>query len=187
MVPRMQQPHPLVKLAIEAGPLAVFFIANAKAGIFVATGAFMAAILVALAASWWIERRLPTLPLVTGVFVLVFGGLTLWLQDELFIKLKPTIVNGLFALILFGGLALDKSLLKPLFSAAFELTDEGWRKLTFRWALFFVALAILNEIVWRSLSTDAWVNFKVFAIMPLTIVFSLAQLPLINKYRPAEQ
>jgi intracellular septation protein len=185
----MTQPNhaanPLLKLAIEAGPLAVFFIANARGGIFVATAAFMIAIAAALAASWWLERKLPTLPLVTGVFVLVFGGLTLWLQDELFIKLKPTIVNGLFALILFGGLAFGRPFLKPLLGAALELTDEGWRKLTWRWAWFFVALAVANEVVWRMFTTDAWVNFKVFGILPLTIAFSLAQLPLINRYRPA--
>jgi intracellular septation protein len=181
----MAQPNPLVKLAIEAGPLGVFFIANAKGGIFVATAAFMIAITLALAASWWLERKLPTLPLVTGVFVLVFGGLTLWLQDELFIKLKPTIVNGLFAAILLGGLVAGRPFLKPLLGAALELTDEGWRKLTFRWAWFFVALALANEVVWRTVSTDAWVGFKTFAILPATIVFSLAQLPLISRYRPA--
>ena len=185
-LPRVSTPNPLVKLAIEAGPLLVFFIANARGGIFIATGAFMVAILVALLASWLLQRRLPTLPLVTAGFVLVFGGLTLALQDELFIKLKPTIVNGLFAAILFCGLVLDRPLLKPLFDSAFSLTEAGWRKLTWRWAWYFVLLAVLNELVWRSLSTDAWVNFKVFGIMPLTIAFSLAQLPLINRYRPAE-
>jgi len=175
-----------VKLAIEAGPLVVFFIANSRGNIFVATGTFMIAIVVALIASWAIERKLPMLPMVTAVFVLVFGGLTLALQDELFIKLKPTIVNGLFAAILFGGLLAGRAFLKLLLGAALELTDEGWRKLTWRWAWFFVALALANEAVWRTLSTDAWVNFKVFGIMPLTILFSLAQLPLINRYRPAE-
>lgn len=182
----MSQPNPLVKLAIEVGPLAVFFIANSRGNIFIATGAFMVAIVVALVASWLIERRLPLLPLVTAAFVLVFGGLTLVLQDELFIKLKPTIVNGLFAAILFSGLFFGRPFLKPLLGAALELQDEGWRKLTHRWAWFFVALALANEVVWRTLSTDGWVNFKVFGIMPLTIAFSLAQLPLINRYRVAE-
>lgn len=182
----MSQPNPLVKLAIEVGPLVVFFIANSRGNIFIATGAFMVAIVVALIASWLIERRLPLLPLVTAAFVLVFGGLTLVLQDELFIKLKPTIVNSLFAAILFGGLFFGRPLLKPLLGAALDLRDEGWRKLTYRWAWFFVALAMANEMVWRTLSTDGWVNFKVFGIMPLTIAFSLAQLPLINRYRVAE-
>ena len=181
-MPRVSTPNPLVKLAIEAGPLLVFFIANAKAGIFVATGAFMVAIVVALGASWLLERKLPMLPLVTAGFVLVFGGLTLALQDDLFIKLKPTIVNTLFAATLFGGLIAGKPLLKPLLGAALELTDEGWRKLTWRWAWFFVALALLNEAVWRSLSTDAWVAFKVFGIMPLTFLFLLSQLPLIRSH-----
>lgn len=181
----MSQPNPLVKLAIEVGPLAVFFIANARGNIFTATAVFMVAIVIALVASWLIERRLPLLPLVTAAFVLVFGGLTLVLQDELFIKLKPTIVNSLFAAILFGGLFFGRPFLKPLLGAALELQDEGWRKLTYRWAWFFVALAMANEVVWRNLSTDGWVNFKVFGIMPLTIAFSLAQLPLINRYRVA--
>ncbi|SLN14615.1 septation protein A [Oceanibacterium hippocampi] len=178
---------PLIKMAIEIGPLVVFFIANAKVGIFYATGTFMVAIVISLAASYAMERKLPTVPLVTAVFVLVMGGLTLYLHDELFIKLKPTVVNGLFAAILFGGLAFGKSLLRPVFGQVLFLTDRGWMLLTLRWALFFVLLAIVNEIVWRNFSTDTWVSFKVFGIMPLTLVFSMAQLPLLNRYRPAEE
>ncbi len=180
--------HPLLKLALEVGPLAVFFIGNARFGIFPATAAFMVAIVVALIANYVLERRLPILPLVTAAFVLVFGGLTLVLQDELFIKLKPTIVNLLFAAALYGGLFFGKSLLKPLFAMAFPLDDAGWRALTFRWASFFVLLAVLNEVVWRNFTTDTWVSFKVFGIMPLTIAFALAQLPLINRHteKPAE-
>jgi len=181
--PARRQQNPIVRLLIEAGPLAVFFIANARLGIFLATGAFMGAIVVSLAASWRFECKLPTMPLVTAVFVLVFGGLTLALGDELFIKLKPTVVNVLFALILFGGLFLRRSLLEPLFGTAMELTAAGWRILTFRWACFFVLLAALNEIVWRNFSTDGWVSFKVFGILPLTIAFTLTQIPLLKRHQ----
>ncbi|PWR22078.1 septation protein A [Zavarzinia compransoris] len=178
--------NPLLRLALEAGPLGIFFYCNAKFGIFTATGVFMAATVVALAANWLLERRLPVMPLVSGFFVMVFGGLTLLLQDELFIKMKPTIVNTLFAVILFGGLAFGRSLLKPLFGAAFQLTDAGWRVLTFRWAGFFVFLAVVNEVVWRNFDTDTWVDFKVFAIMPITIVFTLSQMPLILRHQLPE-
>ncbi|RJF94474.1 septation protein A [Oleomonas cavernae] len=175
--------NPLLRLALEAGPLAVFFFCNARFGIFPATGAFMVATLVALAANWSLERRLPVMPMVSGFFVLIFGGLTLILQDELFIKMKPTIVNSLFAVILFGGLYSGRALLKPLFGAAMQLSDQGWRVLTFRWACFFVLLAGLNEFVWRNFETDTWVDFKVFGIMPLTFAFMLAQMPLIMRHQ----
>lgn len=180
------QMNPLLRFALEAGPLGVFFYCNAKFGIFTATGVFMGATIVALAANWLLERRLPVMPMVSGVFVLVFGGLTLVLQDELFIKMKPTIVNSLFAMILFGGLASGRSLLKPLFGAAFQLSDAGWRTLTFRWAGFFVFLAIVNEVVWRNFDTDTWVDFKVFGIMPITILFTLSQMPLILRHQLPE-
>lgn len=175
-------PNPWAKLAIELGPLLVFFFANARFGIFAATAVFMAAITVSLGLSWWLVRKVPTMPLVTAIFVLVFGGLTLWLQDELFIKLKPTVVNGLFAAILFGGLIMGRPLLKPLLDTVLPLDAEGWRKLTWRWAWFFVVLAGLNELVWRNFPTDVWVNFKVFGIMPLTVVFSLTQVPLLRRH-----
>ena len=179
--------NPLVKLALEAGPLAVFFIANNRFDIFTATAAFMVAIIIALIGNWLLERRLPVMPLVTAGFVLVFGGLTLALQDDLFIKLKPTIVNLLFAGALFAGLFMGRPLLRYVFEAAFRLDDAGWRILTIRWAWFFVALAILNEIVWRNFSTDAWVSFKTFGIMPITIIFTLSQLPLINRHALPEE
>jgi len=177
---------PLAKLAIEAGPLLVFFVVNGRAGIFAATGAFMVAILASLAVSWTLERRLPPMALFTAVFVLIFGGLTLWLEDEVFIKLKPTIVNGLFALILSLGLASGKLLLKVVFGDAFRLTDAGWRALTVRWIGFFVVLAALNEVVWRSVSTDAWVKFKVFGILPLTFLFSVSLVPLLGRHQVGE-
>jgi len=179
--------NPIVKLVIEVGPLVAFFLANAYKGLIWATGVFMVAITIALAVNYILQKRIPTLPLVTGVFVLVFGGLTLYLNDATFIKLKPTIVNSLFAVILFGGLAFRKSYLKSVLSEAFPLTDEGWRILTMRWAFFFVALAVANEVVWRNFSDDFWVDFKVFGLMPITLLFSLAQLPLMNKYRPEEE
>lgn len=179
--------NPLVKLALEAGPLAVFFIANNRFDIFTATAAFMVAITVALVGNWILERRLPVMPLVTAGFVLVFGGLTLVLHDDLFIKLKPTIVNLLFATALFVGLYLKRPLLRYVFEAAFRLDDAGWRILTIRWAWFFVALAVLNEVVWRNFTTDTWVSFKTFGIMPITIVFTLSQLPLINRHTLPEE
>lgn len=177
------KPNPLLKLVLEAGPLLVFFLVNGRAGIFWATGAFMVAISLSIAGTLLLERRVPILPLVTGIFVLVFGALTLILQNDLFIKVKPTIVNCLFAAILLGGLLFGKAFLKSLLHAAFPMEDEGWRLLTFRWALFFLLLAGLNEFVWRNYSTDAWVNFKVFGIMPLTLLFSLSQLPVMQRYR----
>lgn len=176
----------LLKMLIEIGPLAIFFVANSRWGIFTATAVFMVAIVVSLAVSYAMERKLPLMPLITALVVLVFGGLTLLLNDELFIKLKPTIVNSLFAGALLAGLLFGKSLLQPVFGTVFELTEEGWRKLTLRWGLFFILLAVLNEVVWRNFDTDTWVSFKVFGIMPLTVIFSLAQMPLLQRYRPAE-
>ncbi len=178
--------NPWIKLALEVGPLVVFFVANHRAGIFWATGTFMVALTVSLVATYALTRKLPMLALVTGFFVLVFGGLTLILQDELFIKLKPTIVNLLFGLILLGGLMAGKSFLKTLLDQGFPMQDKGWRVLTLRWGIFFLVLAVLNEVVWRNFSTDMWVNFKVFGIMPLTILFSLTQLPTMLRYRIEE-
>lgn len=187
---------PLLKLVLELGPLVLFFMANAYADrfgfadnqrIFAATGLFVLATLVSLAIHYALMRKLPIMPLVSGVVVVVFGGLTLVLQDELFIKLKPTIVNTLFGLVLLGGLYFRKPLLQIVLDSVFELTDEGWRKLTFRWALFFFALAGLNEIVWRTQTTDFWVSFKVFGIMPLTIAFALAQTPLLLRHDASKE
>jgi intracellular septation protein len=181
-LPKQPPLNPLLKLALELGPLVLFFLANQRAGLIVATGVFMVAVLVALVVSYGLTRHLPIMPLVSAAIVLVFGGLTLWLNDETFIKLKPTIVNTLFGVILLGGLWFGRSLLSVVLDSVLHLTDEGWRKLTFRWALFFFVLAALNEIVWRTQTNDFWVNFKVFGIMPLTLVFALAQTPLIMRY-----
>jgi intracellular septation protein len=181
-VPKPPPLNPLLKLALELGPLVLFFLANQRAGLMVATGVFMAAVLAALIVSYGLTRHLPIMPLVSAAVVLVFGGLTLWLNDETFIKLKPTIVNTLFGLVLLGGLWFGRSLLSIVLDSVLHLTDEGWRKLTLRWAVFFFVLAGLNEIVWRTQTNDFWVNFKVFGIMPLTLVFALAQTPLIMRY-----
>ena len=180
--PRRAELNPFLKLALELGPLVVFFFVNARYGIFAATGIFMAATIIALVASWALTRRLAIMPLVTGVVVFVFGGLTLLLQDELFIKMKPTIVNSLFGATLLVGLWFKRSLLGYVFDSVFRLDDEGWRKLTFRWGIFFFVLAAVNEVVWRNFSTDFWVTFKVFGIMPLTVIFTLTQMPLIQRH-----
>lgn len=174
--------NPLLKLALELGPLVVFFLTNTQFGIFNATMAFMGATLVALGISYSINRTIPTMPLVTAVFVMVFGGLTIWLQDETFIKLKPTIVNLLFASILGFGLVTGRLFMKIVLDAALPLSDRGWVVMTRAWIGFFIVLAILNEIVWRSVSTDTWVTFKVFGVMPLTLVFSFSLIPIMSKH-----
>src|SRR6476661_925247 len=176
------QLNPLLKLALDLGPLVLFFLVNAKLGIFYATGVFMAAVLVALVVSYVLIRRLPVMTVVSAVIVTVFGGLTIVLADETFIKVKPTIIYLLFAGTLLGGLALRKPLLEIVFDQMFHLTEEGWRKLTVRWAVFFLALAVLNEIVWRTQTTDVWVSFKVFGVVPLTFLFAALQYPLLSKY-----
>jgi len=176
-------PHPLFKLATELGPLLVFFAANAKFNLFVATGAFMVAIVAAVIASYVVVRHVPLMALVTAVIVLVFGGLTLVLHDETFIKIKPTIIYALFAATLFVGVMMGRSFIAILFDQVFNLTPEGWRLLTIRWAIFFAFMAVLNEVIWRTQSTDFWVAFKAFGAVPLTAVFAMAQMPLVKRYQ----
>jgi len=200
--PKRKELNPLLKLTLELGPLLVFFFVNARGDwlaerfpaltmlggpIFMATGLFMVATVVALVASWFLTRSLPIMPLVSGVVVLVFGALTLYLHNETFIKMKPTIVNTLFGGVLLGGLVFGKSLLGYVFDSAFKLDAEGWRKLTLRWGLFFLFLAVVNEVVWRMFSTDTWVAFKVWGIMPITILFTMSQMPLIMRHSLEEK
>ncbi|MBS0247460.1 MAG: septation protein A [Proteobacteria bacterium] len=186
-MPDKKQLNPLLKLALDIGPLVLFFVMNGKLGIYYATGGFMVAVLAALAVSYALTRHIAVMPVVTAVVVLVFGSLTIVLHDDLFIKLKPTIIYLLFAGALFFGIFFNKPLLGIVFDSVFHLTEEGWRKLTWRWALFFVFLAVLNEIVWRTQTTDFWVSFKLFGVIPLTLLFGALQVPLLNKYAAPEK
>jgi intracellular septation protein len=193
----VKETSPLLKMVLELGPLMVFFFANSRGDwlaekfpvltefggpIFIATGLFMIATAASLIVSWIMTRKLPMMPLISGIVVFVFGALTLWLQNDTFIKMKPTIVNTLFGVILLGGLLFGQSLLGYVFNSAFKLTDEGWRKLTLRWGIFFLFLAVLNEVIWRNFTTDFWVAFKVWGTMPITVLFTMAQMPLIMRH-----
>jgi intracellular septation protein len=182
--PTPPQPHfnPFLKLSLELGPLVLFFVANSRWGIFTATAVFMVAVVAALVASYTLLHRVPIMTVVSAVVVLVFGSLTLLLQNDVFIKLKPTIIYLLFFAVLLGGLAAGKPLMAMVFDSVFDLTPEGWRKLTWRWALFFLALAVLNEIVWRTQTTDVWLSFKLFGVVPLTFLFAASQYPLLSRY-----
>ena len=172
----------LIKLALEIGPLAVFFLANARFEIYVGTACFMVAMVLSLILSWVLLRRIAVMPLVSGILVLLFGGITLLLHDDTFIKIKPTAINTLFGVTLLGGLLFKQSLLRYVFGDVYKLKDEGWRILTWRWGLFFLALAVVNEVVWRTQTTDFWVAFKVWANMPVTVLFAASQLPVLTKY-----
>lgn len=200
--PKRKTVNPLLKLVLELGPLLVFFFANSRGAwiaervpfladiggpIFVGTACFMIATAIALSVSWVLTRTLPIMPLLSGVVVLVFGALTLWLQDDTFIKVKPTIINTMFGVILLGGLLFGKSFLGYVFDSAFKLDAEGWRILTFRWGVFFLLMAVINEVIWRNFSTDFWITFKVWGNMPLSIVFTLLQLPLMQRHALPEE
>lgn len=174
--------HPVLKLALELGPLVVFYAANQAMSIVPATGLFMVAALLALVVSYSLTRHLPLMPLVSAAMLAVFGGLTLWTNEPLFIKVKPTVVNAIFGATLLVSLALRRPLLPVVLDAMLPLDDEGWRKLTLRWGLFFFVLAGLNEVVWRTQTDAFWIAFKAWGIMPLTLLFALAQTPLILRH-----
>jgi intracellular septation protein len=176
------QLNPFVKLALDFGPLILFFVVNGRAGIFWATGAFMAAVVAAILVSYALIRRFPVMTMVTAVIVLVFGTLTIVLHNDVFVKMKTTLIYLIFAAVLAAGVVLKKPFLEIAFDSVFHLTEEGWRKLTVRWIGFFVVMALVNEIVWRTQTTDFWVAFKTFGFVPLTLVFALAQFPLLQKY-----
>ena len=171
------------KLLIDIGPLAVFFIFYTRSGLQASILPFMVATVIAVLFSYILEKKIPIMPTVGAGIVLLFGGLTIYFDNEVFFKMKPTIINILFAVILYGGILINKPLLKYLLGAALKLEEAGWKILTQRWIGFFIALAVLNEIVWRTQSTDIWVNFKVFGILPITFIFTMTQFPLIKKYQ----
>ena len=173
----------LYKLLIDIGPLAVFFIFYTRSGLQASILPFMIATVIAVLFSYILEKKIPIMPTVGAAIVLLFGGLTIYFDNDVFFKMKPTIINVLFAVILYGGILINKPLLKYLLGAALKLEETGWKILTQRWIGFFIALAVLNEIVWRTQSTDVWVNFKVFGILPITFIFTMTQFPLIKKYQ----
>jgi intracellular septation protein len=170
------------RLLLDLGPLFVFFISFEFAGIFRATGIFMVAVLAALLLGWHLEKRLSPIPLVTAVLVVIFGGLTLYLRNDVFIKMKPTVLYTIFGATLLGGLFFNRLFIKYIFTDAFDLTEKGWRGLTWRWGVFFLTLAVLNEAVWRNTTTATWVAFKVWGIMSLIFLFALAQTPFLLKH-----
>ena len=174
------------KLLIDIGPLAVFFIFYTRSGLQEAILPLMIATVIAVLISYVLEKKIPIMPTLGAGIVLIFGGLTIYFNDETFIKMKPTIINTVFAIILYGGIIFKKPLLKYLLGAALKLEEEGWKILTQRWIAFFIALAVLNEVVWRTQTTDLWVNFKVFGILPITFIFTMSQFPLIKKYQIQE-
>ena len=171
------------KLLIDIGPLAIFFIFYTRNGLQASILPFMVATVIAVLFSYILEKKIPIMPTVGAGIVLLFGGLTIYFDNDVFFKMKPTIINILFAVILYGGILINKPLLKYLLGAALKLEEAGWKILTQRWIGFFIALAVLNEIVWRTQSTDVWVNFKVFGILPITFIFTMTQFPLIKKYQ----
>jgi len=180
-------PPPLLKLALDIGPILIFLWANGRYGIINATGIFMAAMVISLGLTWRLERRLAPMPLFSTGLVLIFGGLTVLLADELFIKIKPTLLYCLFAALLWGGLYKGKLFIKMAFGEAFAMTEQGWSGLTHRWSWFFLALAASNEVMWRVLATDTWIAAKLFVFLPATIIFSVAQIPFIQRHAPPEE
>ena len=173
----------VTKILIDIGPLAIFFIFYTRGGLQSAILPFMIATIIAVLFSYIIEKKIPIMPTVGAGIILIFGSLTMYFDNEIFFKMKPTIINIIFACILYGGEYFNKPLLKFILGGALKLENEGWSLLTKRWIGFFIALAILNEYIWRSQSTDFWVNFKVFGILPITFIFTMTQFSLIKKYQ----
>jgi intracellular septation protein len=173
-----------IKLFIDIGPLAVFFIYYKVSGDLIeAILPLMLATIISVVISYILEKKIPIMPTLGAGIVIIFGGLTIIFDNKIFIFMKPTIINIIFAAILYGGIILKKPLLKYLLGSALKLEEEGWSILTQRWAAFFIALAVLNEIVWRTMSEEFWVSFKVFGILPITFIFTMTQFPLIKKYQ----
>ena len=178
-----REPAPLIRLLLDIGPLVLFFVANAKLGIFAATGVFMAAILLAMAVSYALVRHVSALQIFSAFMVVVMGGLTLWLHDETFIKIKPTLYYLLIAAILGFGLWSGRPVLQSVLGSAYPgLDEEGWRKLTRNWALFFAVMAAANEAVWRSTTTDFWISYKLWGAIPLTLIFAMANVPMLMRH-----
>ena len=178
--------RPIIKLAADFGPLLIFFIIyfNNENDLKVAIPPFIIATLISLIVIYFLEKRIPMVPLTGGILITLFGGLTLYFDNKVFFYMKPTIINLLFALVLFfGKFFTKKPLLKIFFQNAFNLEDEGWKKLNYRWISFFIFVAVLNEIVWRTQSEVFWVNFKVWGLLPIIFIFVASQFPLINKYK----
>ena len=177
---------PIIKLLADFGPLLIFFIIyfNNDNDLKIAIPPFIIATLIALAVVYFLEKKIPMVPLTGGILITLFGGLTLYFDNKIFFYMKPTIINLLFAAVLFfGKFFTKKPLLKKFFQNAFDLEDEGWKKLNYRWISFFIFVAILNEIVWRTQSEVFWVNFKVWGLLPISFIFAASQFPLINKYK----
>ena len=182
--------RPLIKFAADFGPLLIFFTIyfNNENDLKTAIPPFIVATLIALIVIYFLEKRIPMVPLVSGILITFFGGLTLYFDNKIFFYMKPTIINILFAAVLiFGRYFTQKPLLKKIFQNAFELEDEGWKKLNYRWIGFFLFVALLNEIVWRTQSEVFWVNFKVWGLLPISFLFTVSQVPLINKYKLRRQ
>ena len=178
--------RPIIKFIADFGPLLIFFVIyfNNENNLKLAIPPFIVATLIALVAVYILEKRIPIVPLVGGILITLFGGLTLYFDNKIFFYMKPTIINILFAAVLFfGKFFTEKPLLKLFFQNALNLEEEGWKKLNIRWIYFFIFVAILNEIVCRTQTEAFWVNFKVWGLLPITFIFTASQIPLINKYK----
>ena len=178
--------RPVIKFITDFGPLLVFFTIYFKNDndLKLAIPPFIIATLIALAIVYFLERKISIVPLTSGILITLFGGLTLYFDNKIFFYMKPTVINLLFASVLFFGQYITKkSLLKIFFKNSLNLRDEGWNKLNYRWIYFFIFIAILNEMVWRTQSEVFWVNFKVWGLLPITFLFTASQIPLINKYK----